>query len=38
MHTHTNQQITDPEDEGDEEKDADSTLKPQRPSPEFTYY
>ena len=34
--THTNQQNTDPEDEGDEEKDGGSTLKPERPSPEFT--
>ena len=36
MYSYINQQITDPEDEGDEGKDADSTLKPQRPSPEFT--
>ena len=36
MCTHTNQQITDPEDEEDEEKIAGSALKPQRPSPEFT--
>lgn len=36
MCTHTNEQITDPEDEGDEEKDAGSALEPQRPSPEFT--